>query len=399
MASIIELHTLRTLGVSSLNRGENGEVKTTIVGDIARSRISSQAMKAPIREEFGQTLRTRVLFSNYLIPKCKEEHPELEKDFRVIAKILLEQKDQIMAYSEEEVNAIYDFIIHMSEEDKELLLYGNESKNKLSKTEKERVETMKSELKSNLTKAVRQSDVSLDVAIFGRMSTDGPLYTIPSAVHINHAYSIDQHHNEEDFFTAFDNLKKESAHLNASEFTSATMYSYMNIDPVQVYRNLMLPVENRGLTPEEYKKVSVQKKELAIKGVVKAAELMLQVLPSGKQNAMASYPMPSMIYATIDNHTYPCTLDPCFNRIVRSYNDKSVVSTGTERIMNYVSETVDPKEYRAFFVDTNLKEELNEDTIQKVKDDGITFGGMRQKTELLEEIRKKATEMIEDFME
>ena len=36
---MIELHTLRTLGVSSLNRGENGEVKTCIFGDILRSRI------------------------------------------------------------------------------------------------------------------------------------------------------------------------------------------------------------------------------------------------------------------------------------------------------------------------------------------------------------------------
>lgn len=389
MASMIELHTLRTLGVSSLNRGENGEVKTCIVGDILRSRISSQAMKAAIRKEFGETFRTRALIDQYLVPKCQKEHPEQVEEFEALVKPLLGLKKgstetgQIMVYTMGEAEEIYRFILQLNKEEKEEILGSN--KDKLA------------DFRNALTKTVQKADLSLDVAIFGRMSTDGPVYTIPSAVHVNHAYSIDQHHGEEDFFTAFDNLKEESGHLNALEFTSATVYSYMNIDPVQVYNNLMLPVKRRNLSAEDYEKVSKQNKNRAIYGVVKAAELMLQIMPSGKQNSMATYPLPSVIYATIDQHTYPCTLDPCFNRVIRCYNDKSVISTGAERMMNYVTKTADIRNYRAFFIDSNLQEELDESLLHEVKEDGILCGNIRQRTVLFEEIRSQAAKMLENF--
>ena len=311
------------------------------------------------------------------------------KEFEALAKSLLGLKKgstetgQIMVYTMGEAEEIYRFILQLNKEEKEEVLGSN--KDKLAY------------FQDALTKTVQKADLSLDVAIFGRMSTDGPVYTIPSAVHVNHAYSIDQHHGEEDFFTAFDNLKEESGHLNASEFTSATVYSYMNIDPVQVYNNLMLPVKRRNLSAEDYEKVSKQNKNRAIYGVVRVAELMLQVMPSGKQNSMATYPLPSVIYATIDQHTYPCTLDPCFNRVIRCYNDKSVISTGAERMMNYVTKTADIRNYRAFFIDSNLQEELNETMLHEVKEDGILCGSIRQRTELFEEIRSQAEKMLEDF--
>lgn len=385
---MIELHTLRTLGVSSLNRGENGEVKTCIFGDILRSRISSQAIKAAIRKEFGETFRTRVLIDKYLIPKCQKEYPEQVEEFEALAKSLLSLKKgstetgQIMVYTKGEAEEIYRFILQLNEKEKEEILGSNKEKLK--------------EFRDAFTKSVQMADLSLEVAIFGRMSTDGPVYTIPSAVHFNHPISIDQHHREEDFFTAFDNLKEESGHLSASEFTSATMYSYMNIDPVQVYENLMLPVKRRSLSAEEYEKVSKQNTDMAIYGVAKVAELMLQVMPSGKQNSMATYPLPSIIYATIDDSTYPCTLESCFSRIIRCYNDKSVVSTGAERMMNYAVKTADTRKYRAFFIDSNLQEELSETILQEVKEEGILCGGIRQRTDLFEEIRSQAAEMIED---
>ena len=389
MASIIELHTLRTLGVSSLNRGENGEVKTCIIGDVLRSRISSQALKAAIRKEFGDTFRTRVLIHEYLMPKCRKECPEqmdeMEKYFNILMNVKKDgvETDQILAYSLGEADAIFNFVKNLSEEEKTVLI--GKDKKKIDS------------LQEKYVNYVKEADLSVDIAIFGRMSTDGPTYTIPSAVHVNHAYSIDEHHCEEDFFTAFDNLKEESAHLNALQYTSTTVYDYMNIDPVQVYRNLMLPIKRKELAAEEYEAVSMKKKSLAIDGVVKVAELMMQVMPSGKQNSMATYPLPSMIYATIDNHTYPCTLDPCFNRIIRCRSDKSIVASGTERVMKYVTETADKCNYRAFFIDSNLQEELSEDVLRNVEEDGIICTGVRKRNALLDEIRKQAEMMINEF--
>lgn len=97
-----------------------------------------------------------------------------------------------------------------------------------------------------------------------------------------------------------------------------------------------------------------------------------------------------------DDGTYPCTLESCFSRIIRCYNDKSVVSTGAERMMNYAVKTADTRKYRAFFIDSNLQEELSETILQEVKEEGILCGGIRQRTDLFEEIRSQAAEMIED---
>lgn len=380
MATLIELHMLRSLGVNSLNRGANGEVKTVFFGDVLRSRISSQSIKAEVRKEFGKTFRTRVLISNYLIPKCEREHPEMVTEFENNARSLLNQrkddskKDQIMVYSVEEAESIYNFIIQMIKE--------NKNKDDAN-------------VKKEFTEAVRQSDVNLDIAMFGRMSTDGPLYTIPSAVHMNHSISINQHHGEEDFFTAFDNLKDKSAHLNASEFTSGTIYTYVNIDPVQVYQNLMLPVNKRDLSEEEYKKISSRNKKLAAESVALVTDLFYYTLPTGKQNSMAVYPLPGMFYTKIARDIPPCTAESCFESVIRPCQNKSATTVGVERFVEYMVDSVKPDGDRTLLIDSNVKREISDEIVKKAEKNGIVLDGLLKKSELLEKIYEQSMKMFE----
>ena len=55
MAVLIQLHTLKTWGTVCLNRDDSGDVKDITVGGVRRVRISSQAVKHVMRDQFAMT--------------------------------------------------------------------------------------------------------------------------------------------------------------------------------------------------------------------------------------------------------------------------------------------------------------------------------------------------------
>lgn len=366
MAVIISLNTLRAYGPGNTNRDGSGQVKTCTVGGELRVRQSSASIKRAIRDlftmHFGKKYQTRGVVG-LLMDKAEEKGLLTDENrdamcsaFEILAysgKDLPKEKDrkydpkgrlitgQVLSYSEAEIEAVLRFVVEKGAD--EIVKNGAASCRELA----------------DLLKAV---SVGAEIAVFGRMTASGIGSTVASATHFNHAYSIDDYAGEFDYFTAIDNYISGAGagHLDTFSFASNTMYGYMNIDPVQVYENLASELDYQELTDEERASKEHSLKVLAKEAVLEAVRGFLSVHPAGKQNAMASMPVPSAVYATVTRNGFPVTMDNVFNGTVRKYGNTPVSALGAERMCGYILND-EPKQdftYRAFCMDSTVSGEL-----------------------------------------
>jgi CRISPR system Cascade subunit CasC len=85
----------------------------------------------------------------------------------------------------------------------------------------------------------------LDAAMFGRMVTGDVLARVDAALHVAHAFTIHAEQSESDYFSAVDDLLKDSpegglgsGHINSAELTSGLYYGYVAIDVPGLIKNL-----------------------------------------------------------------------------------------------------------------------------------------------------------------
>lgn len=120
-----------------------------------------------------------------------------------------------------------------------------------------------------------QMPMSPDVAMFGRMVAAARNYNVEGAVQVAHSFTVHRATIEDDYFSAVDDLAdvvdiSGSAHISANTFGSGLYYSYVNVDTVNLLKNLG------------------GDKELA-KAVLRAlVESCTTVAPSAKQNTFAA---------------------------------------------------------------------------------------------------------------
>lgn len=63
MSIYVDFHVLQTVPPSCVNRDDTGSPKTAVYGDAVRARVSSQAWKHAMREEFKRLFTTEELGS------------------------------------------------------------------------------------------------------------------------------------------------------------------------------------------------------------------------------------------------------------------------------------------------------------------------------------------------
>lgn len=265
MSTFIQLHVLTNYPPSNLNRDDLGRPKTAIMGGQQRLRISSQCLKRSWRtsDVFESALgafkgiRTKAMgkeIYNALIQKGIEEKQATEWAIS-IAKIFGKVKkksieiEQLMHFSIEEKQAIDSLVAKLIQEKRAPL-----------------------ETELNL---LRKDRSTVDIALFGRMLADNPLFNIEASVQVSHAITVHKVAVEDDWFTAVDdlNLGEEdsgAAHLGETEFGAGLFYLYVCIN-----RDLLL--ENLG-----------NNEELVKKTLRALAETIFTVSPTGKQNSFAS---------------------------------------------------------------------------------------------------------------
>jgi CRISPR system Cascade subunit CasC len=308
---LVEFHILQNHAASNLNRDDTGSVKDVVFGGIPRARISSQSLKRAIRksdvfyeylEEEKLGLRTK-----YLPEKIKEgllKNGVAEKDVEKFTDALMtigggkgETKDEHKLTSQ---------LIFLSTENIQTII--------------ESYPDLKDKKEKDLAVAIRnlleeKCNVPVDVAFFGRMTTNQPIKDINACCQVAHAFSVNRHAKEFDYFTAVDDLSKDysddpgAGHLGETEFTSACFYKYLSVD----YSSLL-----------EILKGDEELAKNALCGLLNAASFSN---PSGKQNSFASHTLPHFVGVEIKNKKIPVNYCNAFVEPVAKGNwlDESVV--------------------------------------------------------------------------
>lgn len=332
--TLIEFHILQNYAASNLNRDDTGSVKDVIFGGIPRARISSQCLKRSIRKSdvFYEYLEKEKLGfrTRYLPEKLKEimikekgfdaiETEVVSDIFKSIAGGSGDVKDgkkmssQLIFLSKENVDAIIEYYLELKKStnskidiDKSIKCFNELSQlEKAENKDKEKIKTKKENydkslkeiskvLLENISSVVEEkSSVPVDVALFGRMTTNQPIRDINASCQVAHAFSVNKHAKEFDYFTAVDDLLSEytddpgSGHLGETEFTSACFYKYISID----FDSLVDTLKGD--------------KTLALNAVCGLLKSSVFSNPTGKQNSFASHTLPHFIGIEIKDKKIP----------------------------------------------------------------------------------------------
>lgn len=295
MSEFIQLHMLTNYAPSNLNRDDLGRPKTAKMGGVDRLRISSQSLKRAWRmSEFFNGLkgnRTKRVGLDWIYPLLVEKgiEEDVAKEWSTEIQLIFGEPEdasedkpdhdllnkQLVFISSEEKAALDYYCLEVVE----FLKTGEDEEGFFNKLEKARKQKDKKKRRGALRKLMEDKVLSLvnltvDIALFGRMLASSPKYNVEAAAQVAHAITVNRVAVEDDYFTAVDDLNTHeedagSAHIGESGFGSGVFYTYICI-------NKTLLIDNLG---------SEELANSALKALVEAAAT---VAPSGKQNSFAS---------------------------------------------------------------------------------------------------------------
>ena len=306
MSVFIDLHVLQTVPPSCVNRDDMGSPKTAVYGGTVRARVSSQAWKHAMREEF------KTLFDEYDLGSRTKNMVEMVE--REIIKI-----DGSISADEchkKAVKALECAGIKLKDEKAEALFFMSNKQAKaiaelavtLDPKDKEAPKRMKEALKTN---------PSVDIALFGRMAASDPTLNYDAAAQVAHAISTHTVQNEYDYFTAVDDLQADdnagAGHLGTIEFNSSTLYRYATVNLTELANTLG--------------------KESAAAAVKKFCRAFALSMPKGKENTFANRTFPDMVYVTIRSDQ-PVNLCGAFEDPIKK-SGNGYAAASKSRLMEY----------------------------------------------------------------
>ena len=310
MSRFVQLHLLTSYPPANLNRDDLGRPKTAMMGGEPRLRISSQSLKRAWRtsdvfesalnghigtrtKEMGvrifDSLREKGIKEDKAIkwakliavqfgkPKTtllnkekktdsdKEKIKELSREERLKMQLKGLEIEQLAHFSPEEQQLIDDLVNKVIEQDKQ-----------------------QREPESDEIALLCSEHTAADIALFGRMLADSPVYNTEAAAQVAHAITVHPVTVEDDYFTAVDDLNRGEDHVGAghvgeTEFAAGLFYLYICIDKELLIENLSVD------------------KELADKTLGALIESAATVAPTGKQNSFGSRARASYILCETGN--------------------------------------------------------------------------------------------------
>lgn len=299
MAHVV-IHRMFSLPVSLPVRGADGLAKRAPYGGVERQRLSSQSVKAHLRNATG--------LPGSMSDLAKELGTELSVRSALIGPNIIATQLKARGLSEEEANLWSEAVMALFRSGKEKAPAKTAKRSKKVKTDDEddeidpvqeddsgrQVLTLgqkeiaaliavalalhsakiePSKMRELLGKPTKRKDcphqvqealaaldamrshAGLDGALFGRMATGIALSRVDSAVLVGHALTTHQIQSTVDFFSAQDQLldreagEAGAAHINSRELTTGIFYLPVVIDIEQVHKNFA------GWTNKEIAKV------------------------------------------------------------------------------------------------------------------------------------------------
>lgn len=271
MSRFLQLHYLTVYPLSNPNRDDLGRPKTANYGGAPRLRISSQALKRATRlsdamqSELKGHLGDRTQRIGEVVRDSMAEIGATEEQAVEIAQQVADVFGKLDERAAKEGKIRTRQLAFISPDERSAAIElarkaaGGE---KLPKVE-------------DLTKRVlRTADGAADVAMFGRMLADDPVFNREAAVQVSHALTTHSALVEDDYYTAVDDLKLPAEDAGAgfvgeAGFGSGVFYTYVCVDTDLLVENLD------------------GDRELAARATGALVEAMAIATPSGKRNSYA----------------------------------------------------------------------------------------------------------------
>lgn len=292
----LDTHAIQTVPPANINRDDTGSPKTAQYGGVTRARVSSQSWKRAIRKYFNENGDVENVGIRSLEIVRYVANKIVEKDNSISI-------DDAMAMAEKTVNAAK--ISTKDQKAKALFFLSDKQADKLAQASIDEISNKK-ELEAILNK-----DISIDIALFGRMVADNTILNEDASSQVAHAISTHAIQSEFDFFTAVDDLAPEdnagAGMLGTVEYNSSTLYRYANI---------ALHDFNRQLSDKEE---VINASKLFVKSFVES-------MPTGKINTFANQTLPQAIVVSLRSDR-PVSMVSAFEKPIKSdngYVEKSI---------------------------------------------------------------------------
>ncbi|MGC9346733.1 MAG: type I-E CRISPR-associated protein Cas7/Cse4/CasC [Anaerolineae bacterium] len=327
---LVQIHMLQNYVPSNLNRDDTGSPKTAYFGEVLRGRISSQCLKRSIRmsETFEQAfaedgfLATRTKRLPGLI---KEQLEALDADDEAVKNIVQRvpeigsESGRGRGQTEEGEPLETRQLIFIGDNElqpmaqKLLDLYNEIGPKAWNDSRKTKI----ADITRKLGKSLPQS---VDIAMFGRMTTSDAFEDVQAAVQVAHALSVNAVQQEFDYFTAVDDISGESGAgmIGDVEYNSSTYYKYIN-------------VHWEGLCENLGGDVSVARR--AVSALLEAAAV---AQPSGKQNTFAAQNLPELVLVEVRNRNLPVSYANAFVIPARTTRQDSLVGDAVAKLADYM---------------------------------------------------------------
>lgn len=293
-SNFIVLHTLKSYGVSNLNRDEEGNVKTCVYGGVTRARISSQCLK--------RTWRTSEAFVKSI--GCDNGYRTQEMGNEIYEKLRTHDCPETKAHEFScKVAAVFGALDSNEKKKadqrttKQLVHFSNEEKNAIEQLTTKFIQKgfdIHSFTEDDFDQLIGSGRGTPDIALFGRMIAKKPACNVEAACKVSHAMTTHKVTAEQDFFTAVDDLNmndhsRGAGHLNTTEYTAGVFYNVCIIHKSQLLANLSQP---SGGGKDRATQMELAKK--ALEGLVQA---ICTTSPTGKQNSFASCQYAHYVFA------------------------------------------------------------------------------------------------------
>lgn len=324
---LIQIHMLQNYAPANLNRDDTGSPKDAIFGGKRRGRISSQCLKRSIRrsDTFANAFTADGLLANrtkrlpQLISAELEQQGVDETDRNnIIARLPELGGGKKLGKDDDPGQAVTSLLIFLGSTEVEevsaklLTLYKDVGAKKYASM---KIGDIESAIVHTLPKSV-------DIAMFGRMTTSVAFEDIHASVQVAHALSANAVEQEFDYFTAVDDLKPDSDDAGAGmigdvEFNSSTYYKYVNIHWDKL-------VENLGGDDE-----------VAIEAVTAFLKAATTANPSGKQNSFAAHNLPDFVLVEVSNSNTPVSYANAFIKPATAFGNKTLMEDAIQKFDAY----------------------------------------------------------------
>ena len=323
----LDIHAIQTLPPSNINRDDTGSPKTALYGGVRRARVSSQSWKKAMRDYFKNEYGVEnigyrtVRLPELIAANIREENHSLSEEeainkaMELLAKIKFKNKK----------TSKYEPVFKIKDEFKLSALYFISS---FQLKELAKAALSNTDNSDELRKIIKDN-LSIDIALFGRMLATDPYLNEDASAQVAHSISTHAIQNEFDYFTALDDFPTEdktgAEMIDNVEFASSTLYRYANI----ALHELSGQLNDKNAVID------------AVKLFIKA---FANSLPTGKINSFANQTIPDVLIVTLRNDR-PISLVTAFEKPVKSTDGnviKSIQKLSSEfkKVEKFVNEPI-----------------------------------------------------------